>query len=107
LRPVIVEPWETKDEEEGHPEANIAKTESYKKDRQVGPRFADHNSFEAECGERWKQLFDVYKEKKLSLENDLKAEMEALEVKMQLVIHQQETESLRKGEFTMCQLVDY
>ena len=96
---MIVEPWETRDDEEGFPEASIQKNESYKKDRKVGPRFAEPNSAESDYAKHWKQLFDIYKEKKLSLENDLKAEMEAIEVKMQLVIHQQETEKLRKGLF--------
>lgn len=96
LRPVIVEPWETKDDEEGYPEASIQKNEAYKRDRKMGPRFAELNSAESDYAKHWKQLFDIYKEKKLSLESDLKAEMEALEVKMQLVAHQQETEKLRK-----------
>ncbi|KAF2360298.1 RNA recognition motif domain [Trinorchestia longiramus] len=96
LRPVIVEPWENRDEEEGYPEAGLVKNEQYKKDRKVGPRFAEPNSIESEYGKQWKQLFDLYKEKRLSLESDLKAEMDALEVKMQLVVHQQETEKLRK-----------
>ena len=92
-----MEPWEPRDDEEGFPEANINKNEQYKKDRKSGPRLAEPNSFESEYGKRWKQLFDIYKEKRLSLENDLKAEMDALEVKMQLVVHQQETDKLRKG----------
>jgi len=96
LRPVIVEPWETRDDEEGFPECSIQKNENYRKDRRVGPRFAELGSYESDYGKRWKQLFDIYKEKKLALENDLKAEMEALEVKMQLVVHQQETEKLRR-----------
>jgi len=96
LRPVIVEPWETRDDEEGFPESSIQKNENYRKDRRVGPRFAELGSVESDYGKRWKQLFDIYKEKKLALENDLKAEMEALEVKMQLVVHQQETEKLRR-----------
>lgn len=96
LRPVIVEPWETRDDDEGFSEANIIKNETYRKERKVGPRFAEPNSYESEYGKRWKQLFDIYKEKKQALENDLKAEMEALEVKMQLVVHQHETEKLRK-----------
>ncbi|KAA0202525.1 hypothetical protein HAZT_HAZT009276 [Hyalella azteca] len=98
LRPVIVEPWENRDEEEGYPESGLVKNEQYKKDRKVGPRFAEPNSIESEYGKQWKQLFDLYKEKRQSLEADLKAEMDALEVKMQLVVHQQETEKLRKGK---------
>jgi len=96
LRPVIVEPWETRDDEEGCCETSIPKNELFRKERREGPRFAETNSYESEYGKRWKQLFEIYKEKKVALENDLKAEMEALEVKMQLVIHQHETEKLRK-----------
>jgi len=96
LRPVIVDPYETRDDEDGFPEANIIKNDLYRRERSVGPRFADLNSYESEYGKRWKQLFDIYKEKKTALENDLKAEMEALEVKMALVVHQQETDKLRR-----------
>jgi len=96
LRPVIVEPWENRDNDEGFTEANIQRNELYRSERHVGPRFAETNSYEADYGKRWKQLFDIYREKKTALENDLKAEIEALEVKMQLVVHQAETEKLRK-----------
>jgi len=96
LRPVIVDPYDTRDDEDGYPEANVIKNEAYRNERRVGPRFAEAHSFESDYGKRWKQLFDIYKEKKTALENDLKAEMEALEVKMALVIHQQETDKLRR-----------
>lgn len=38
LRPVIVEPLESRDEEEGQPEASMHKSDTYKDERKEGPR---------------------------------------------------------------------
>ncbi|XP_042220956.1 hrp65 protein-like [Homarus americanus] len=96
LRPVIVEPLEARDEEEGQPESSMHKNEQYKQERKEGPRFADRNSFEYEYGIRWKRLYEMYKEKKLLLESDLQAEMEQLERRLAIVRHEHETEKLRR-----------
>lgn len=96
LRPVIVEPLEARDEEEGQPESTMHKNEQYKEDRKQGPRFADKNSFEYEYGMRWKRLYEMYKEKKMLLESDLLAEMEQLERRLAIVRHEHETEMLRR-----------
>lgn len=38
LRPVIVDPLEARDEEEGNPESSMHKNEQYKQERKEGPR---------------------------------------------------------------------
>ncbi|XP_069974364.1 hrp65 protein [Penaeus vannamei] len=96
LRPVIVEPLEAGDEEEGNPENSMHKNDVYRNERKEGPRFADRNSFEFEYGMRWKRLYEMYKEKKMLLESDLQAEMEQLEARFALVRHEHETEKLRR-----------
>ncbi|XP_063602928.1 hrp65 protein-like [Penaeus indicus] len=96
LRPVIVEPLEAGDEEEGNPENSMHKNNDYRNERKEGPRFADRNSFEFEYGMRWKRLYEMYKEKKMLLESDLQAEMEQLEARFALVRHEHETEKLRR-----------
>merc|ERR1719244_445876 len=96
LRPVIVEPLEPKDEEEGNPELSMHKNEHYRAERKEGPRFAERNSFEFEYGIRWKRLYEMYKEKKMLLESDLQAEMEQLETRFAMVRHEHETEKLRR-----------
>ncbi|XP_045115494.1 hrp65 protein-like isoform X1 [Portunus trituberculatus] len=96
LRPVIVEPLEARDEEEGNPESSMHKNDQYKQERKEGPRFADRDSFEYEYGVRWKRLYEMYKEKKLLLESDLQAEVEQLERRLAIVKHEHETEKLRQ-----------
>jgi len=96
LRPVIVEPLEPKDEDEGNPELSMHKNEHYRSERKEGPRFAERNSFEFEYGIRWKRLYEMYKEKKMLLESDLQAEMEQLETRFAMVRHEHETEKLRR-----------
>lgn len=96
LRPVIVEPLEPKDEDEGNPELSMHKNEHYRSERKEGPRFAERNSFEYEYGIRWKRLYEMYKEKKMLLESDLQAEMEQLETRFAMVRHEHETEKLRR-----------
>merc|ERR1719244_1650255 len=96
LRPVIVEPLEPKDEDEGNPELSMHKNEHYRAERKEGPRFAERNSFEFEYGIRWKRLYEMYKEKKMLLESDLQAEMEQLETRFAMVRHEHETEKLRR-----------
>lgn len=39
MRPVIVEPLEAQDEEEGNPEATMLKNEMYRDERKEGPRW--------------------------------------------------------------------
>ncbi|KAK8390428.1 hypothetical protein O3P69_010246 [Scylla paramamosain] len=96
LRPVIVEPLEARDEEEGNPESSMHKNDQYKQERKEGPRFADRDSFEYEYGVRWKRLYEMYKEKKMLLESDLQAEVEQLERRLAIVKHEHETEKLRQ-----------
>ncbi|WP_348226220.1 hypothetical protein, partial [Salmonella enterica] len=54
LRPVVVEPLDGQDEEEGQTEASIGKSPLYNRERKEGPRVAERNSFEWEYGLRWK-----------------------------------------------------
>lgn len=96
LRPVVVEPLDGQDEEEGQTEAGIPKNPLYSRERKEGPRFAERNSFEYEYGLRWKRLYEMYREKKSLLESDLQAEIEHLEMRMNLVRHEHETEKLRR-----------
>lgn len=39
MRPVIVEPLESQDEEDGNPEATMPKDDQYKDERKEGPRW--------------------------------------------------------------------
>lgn len=97
LRPAIVEPYDVIDDVDGFPEKSITrKPQEYIKSREVGPRFANQASFEYEYGTRWKQLYDLYKQKEEALKRELKAEEEKLEAQMEYARFEHETEMLRE-----------
>ncbi|CAF0886170.1 unnamed protein product [Adineta ricciae] len=56
LRPVIVEPWEIRDDEDGLPEKSLVRNPAYIKERELRPRFAEMNSIEQTISLKWKQL---------------------------------------------------
>lgn len=95
-RPCVVEPLDAKEEEEGLPEVSMPKNQAYHHERQSGPRFADYNSFEFDYGQRYKRLFEIYKERKASLDRDFATELDQLEAKMAIAKHDFETEELRR-----------
>merc|ERR1712224_343691 len=69
LRPVIVELVEETDDEDGLQEKNLPKrSQEFVMEREVGPRFAEPGSFEYEYGQKWKQLYDMKKQKLEALE---------------------------------------
>lgn len=97
LRPCVVEPFEHIDETDGFPEKNIMKKgNEFFKARQNGPRFAEIGSFEHEFGTKWKQLYDMYKQKHEALKREMLLEEEKLEAQMEFARFEHETESLRE-----------
>ncbi|CAF0947064.1 unnamed protein product [Rotaria sordida] len=56
LRPVVVEPWDIKDEEDGLPEKSLVHNPIYIKEREAKPRFAELNTIEHTIGLKWKEL---------------------------------------------------
>uniref|UniRef100_A0A8D8REN1 Hrp65 protein n=1 Tax=Cacopsylla melanoneura TaxID=428564 RepID=A0A8D8REN1_9HEMI len=97
LKPVIVEPLDLIDDEDGLSEKSINKKLSdYFKQRSIGPRFATIGSFEFEYGTRWKQLYEMYKQKEEALQKELKLEEEKLEAQMEFARYENETEILRE-----------
>lgn len=71
-RPVVVEPYDFRDEDEGLPERNIAKSKAYAAERELRPRTAMPGSFEFEFGAKWKSLFEMEAQRKEELEYDTK-----------------------------------
>ncbi|CAB3363781.1 Hypothetical predicted protein [Cloeon dipterum] len=97
LRPVIVEMHEELSDPEGLPEKSIyRKSGEYMKEREMGPRFANINSFEHDYGTRWKQLFELRKQKLEAVEREMKLEEEKLEAQMEYAKYEHETEMLRE-----------
>jgi proline- and glutamine-rich splicing factor len=97
LRPCVVEPFEHIDETDGCPEKSLMKkSNEYYKARQNGPRFAELGSFEDAFGTKWKQLYDLYKQKHDALKREMQIEEEKLEAQMEYARFEHETESLRE-----------
>merc|ERR1712173_145536 len=96
LRPVIVELIEECDDEDGLMEKMLPKrSQEFGMEREVGPRFAESGSFEFEYGQKWKQLYDMKKQKLEALEREMKLEEDKLIAQMEFARYEHETESLR------------
>lgn len=71
-RPVLVEPYDQHDEDEGLPEKSVNKNSiEYKEQRDVGPRFAEQGTFEHSFALRWKELYQIEKQKRDHLEQEI------------------------------------
>lgn len=88
------------DSSDGLPDKLLPKkTMDFQKQRDVGPRFANPNSFEHEFGTRWKQLAELYKSKEEALKREMKLEEEKLEAQMEYARYEHETEMLRERKY--------
>merc|ERR1719187_123902 len=97
LRPVIVELVEETDDEDGLQEKNLPKrSQEFVMEREVGPRFAEPGSFEYEYGQKWKQLYDMKKQKLEALEREMKLEEDKLIAQMEYARYEHETETLKQ-----------
>ncbi|XP_055689414.1 uncharacterized protein LOC129793427 isoform X1 [Lutzomyia longipalpis] len=97
LRPVVLEMMEHVDDIDGYPEKSInKKMNDFGQARQVGPRFAEPGSFEHEYGTRWKQLYEMFKQKQDGLKRELAIEEDKLEAQMEYARYEHETEMLRE-----------
>lgn len=81
-RPVIVEPMEQFDDEDGLQEKFILKSQQYLKEREEPPRFAQPGTFEFEYSSRWKALDEMEKQQREQVERNLREGKEKLEVDM-------------------------
>lgn len=97
LRPCIVELLEHIDDTDGVPERTFNKKHNdFNLARQLGPRIAYESSFEHEYALRWKQLFDLYKQKQETLKQEMMIEADKLEAQMEYARFEHETEVLRQ-----------
>ena len=97
LRPCVVEVFDHIDDNDGFPERSLMKKNNeFFKSRQNGPRFAEVGAFEHEFGTKWKQLYDLYKQKHDALKREMQIEEEKLEAQMEYARFEHETETLRE-----------
>jgi len=96
-KPVYVEPFEQKDDEEGFPEKHVNKHQpEFAAEREVGPRFGEPGTFECEFGMRWKQLFDIEKQKQERLEEEIQEARKILQEQMEYSRVEHQTNMLRE-----------
>uniref|UniRef100_A0A8C5M3C9 Paraspeckle component 1 n=1 Tax=Leptobrachium leishanense TaxID=445787 RepID=A0A8C5M3C9_9ANUR len=95
-RPVIVEPMEQFDNEDGLPEKFMNKTQQYLKEREEPPRFAQPGTFEFEYSSRWKALFEMEKQQKEQVDRNMKEAKEKLEAEMEAARHEHQLMLMRQ-----------
>merc|ERR1712098_36361 len=71
------------------------RSQEFGMEREVGPRFAEPGSFEYEYGQKWKQLYDMKKQKLEALEREMKLEEDKLIAQMEYARYEHETETLK------------
>ncbi|MBN3305895.1 SFPQ protein, partial [Amia calva] len=95
-RPVIVEPLEQFDDEDGLPEKLAQKNPMYQKEREQPPRFAHPGSFEFEYSQRWKSLDDMEKQQRQQVEKNIREARDKLEGEMEDAYHEHQANLLRQ-----------
>lgn len=115
-KPIVVEPLEQKDEEDGLPEKSIIKNAQFYMEREAPAHFAANNSNEHKLATKWRELYELEKqimeEGKRRIEQAkevLEFEIEqalidnkTMQLKEDLRMKQEELqriEDMRKGEF--------
>ncbi|PAV83281.1 hypothetical protein WR25_19825 [Diploscapter pachys] len=95
-KPLIAEPLEPKDEDDGLAERMIPRTAHLIKEREMGPRFPSPNSFEFVYGQKWKDLYEMEKQRRAALEDELKEARKRLEQDMELAYQDYQAQMLRE-----------
>ncbi|XP_032162405.1 splicing factor, proline- and glutamine-rich-like [Mustela erminea] len=95
-RPVIVEPLEQLDDEDGLPEKLAQKNPMYQKERETPPPFAQHGTFEYEYSQRWKSLDEMEKQQREQVEKNMKDAKDKLESEMEDAYHEHQANLLRQ-----------
>ncbi|MBN3294532.1 PSPC1 protein, partial [Polypterus senegalus] len=95
-RPVIVEPMEQFDDEDGLPEKLLQKTPQYHKEREQPPRFAQPGTFEFEYSSRWKALDDMERQQRDQVDRNIREAKEKLEAEMEAARHEHQLMLMRQ-----------
>ncbi|XP_067842197.1 paraspeckle component 1-like isoform X1 [Heptranchias perlo] len=95
-RPVIVEPMEQFDDEDGLPEKLLQKNTQYHKEREQPPRFAQPGTFEFEYASRWKALDEMEKQQREQVDRNIREAKEKLEAEMEAARHEHQLMLMRQ-----------
>lgn len=95
-KPVLVEPFDQQDEDEGLPEKSINRNSiEFKEQRDVGPRFAEQGTFEHTFALRWKELYAIEKQKRECLEQEIQEARKNLQDQIEYSRLEHDTMQLR------------
>ncbi|XP_060754695.1 LOW QUALITY PROTEIN: paraspeckle component 1 [Neoarius graeffei] len=95
-RPVLVEPTEQFDDEDGLSEKLLQKTAQYHKEREQPPRFAQPGTFEFEYSSRWKALDEMEKQQREQVNRNIQEAKEKLEAEMETAKHEHQLMMMRQ-----------
>lgn len=95
-KPLVVEVLEPRDEDDGLAERMINRTTQLQKERELGPRFPQPNTFEFVYGMKWKELYESERRRREALELELKEERKRLEADMELAYQDYQAQMLRE-----------
>ncbi|XP_078258581.1 paraspeckle component 1-like isoform X3 [Rhinoraja longicauda] len=95
-RPVIVEPTEQFDDEDGLPEKLLQKNTQYHKEREQPPRFAQPGTFEFEYASRWKALDEMEKQQREQVDRNIREAKQKLEAEMEAARHEHQLMLMRQ-----------
>ncbi|XP_054618938.1 splicing factor, proline- and glutamine-rich isoform X2 [Dunckerocampus dactyliophorus] len=95
-RPIVVEPLEQFDDEDGLPEKLAQKNPRYQAEREEPPRFARPGTFEFEYSKRWKSLDEMEKQQRQQVEKNMREAREKLEGEMEDAYHEHQANLLRQ-----------
>ncbi|XP_059820225.1 paraspeckle component 1-like isoform X2 [Hypanus sabinus] len=94
--PVIVEPMEQCDDEDGFPEKLLQKNTQYHKEREQPPRFAQPGTFEFEYASRWKALDEMEKQQREQVDRNIREAKQKLEAEMEAARHEHQLMLMRQ-----------
>ncbi|KAF5901388.1 paraspeckle component 1-like isoform X1, partial [Clarias magur] len=95
-RPVIVEPTEQFDDEDGLSEKLLQKSAQYHKEREQPPRFAQPGTFEFDYSSRWKALDEMEKQQREQVNRNIQEAKEKLEAEMETAKHEHQLMMMRQ-----------
>ncbi|KAM8976478.1 paraspeckle component 1 [Pelodytes ibericus] len=95
-RPIVVEPMEQFDDEDGLPEKFMQKTQQYLKEREEPPRFAQPGTFEFEYSSRWKALDEMEKQQREQVDRNIREAKDKLEAEMEAARHEHQLMLMRQ-----------
>lgn len=116
MKPIVVEPWDSKDEEDGLPEKSLTRNDAYFKyvidsrmhlcsreflrsrERELKPRFAEMNTIEHTIGLKWKELELQEKQLLEEVKRRMQFASEQLQGEIDQMFLEHQAQVLREGQ---------